>query len=519
MQQDQALLRTRENQELFRRLELIDRRNLLGVAILDRELFVVRANPRFGEIAVGLRSAPEGRDRLEDFVPEVADEIEHLCRTVLDSGQPIREVDLSISRAGRRYEWLLDCYPLRNDRGESHGVYLTTRDSSYARRLEDELRRLEELGSLAGRVRAHISGATSHYEIARRLLHKDGRIRWLLARGAAVRDPAGRFVRLVGTDTGIPDGKRAEQSRREAETLLHAAWSSLDPTMAVLDAEGRILTINTSSHRWGLEHTLSSGLGPGASYLEGWQEAARRGSAEAERALLGIRSVLDGLRRSFDMEYVRPHSSGARWFLLSVTPLLGDRNGAVVVHSDITRHKLVEHELEERIRLESLVSEVAAAFVNLPSGHVDREIERALMRLATALGADTVTLMEIADGGFVMSHGYPATGSRLTRRKMAASRLPWYHAKLRGGDTVALERLPEDLPGAASREKRYASRLRLRSSLTVPVLRNGSPTHAIAVGGFQTRLLWSKEIIARVSFLGELIMRVRGRQQATADRD
>ena len=52
-------------------------------------------------------------------------------------------------------------------------------------------------------------------------------------------------------------------------------------------------------------------------------------------ALNGIQ-VLDGTRHNFRIEYPCHSPREKRWFLMSVTPLLGERGGAVVTHTDIT---------------------------------------------------------------------------------------------------------------------------------------------------------------------------------------
>ncbi|MCK0509436.1 PAS domain-containing protein [Aromatoleum anaerobium] len=57
---------------------------------------------------------------------------------------------------------------------------------------------------------AHLEGATPRYERQLRLLHKDGRYRWMLSRGSAVRHANGRAYRIIGLDTDITAIKRVE---------------------------------------------------------------------------------------------------------------------------------------------------------------------------------------------------------------------------------------------------------------------------------------------------------------------
>jgi two-component system, sensor histidine kinase and response regulator len=66
-------------------------------------------------------------------------------------------------------------------------------------------------------IRTYLSGETREFEIEFRSRHKDGSDRWRLARGMAVRDPAGRPIRLIGSSVDITDLKRAEEALRASE--------------------------------------------------------------------------------------------------------------------------------------------------------------------------------------------------------------------------------------------------------------------------------------------------------------
>ena len=67
---------------------------------------------------------------------------------------------------------------------------------------------------------AHLEGLTPQYEVAHRMVHKDGSVRWFLARGTALRDADGKPYRVVGTDTDITDRRRAEKALQEAHDEL-----------------------------------------------------------------------------------------------------------------------------------------------------------------------------------------------------------------------------------------------------------------------------------------------------------
>jgi diguanylate cyclase (GGDEF)-like protein/PAS domain S-box-containing protein len=68
----------------------------------------------------------------------------------------------------------------------------------------DDIARVRD--SLAG----HLGAASAHYESEHRLLHRNGTYRWMLCRGAAVRNPEGVVTRLAGSLTDITDAKVAD---------------------------------------------------------------------------------------------------------------------------------------------------------------------------------------------------------------------------------------------------------------------------------------------------------------------
>jgi PAS domain S-box-containing protein len=74
---------------------------------------------------------------------------------------------------------------------------------------------------------AHLEGLTPHYDTAHRMVHKDGSIRWFLARGTAMRDKNGKPYRVVGTDTDITERKHAEKQRENLQKQLEEALTKI----------------------------------------------------------------------------------------------------------------------------------------------------------------------------------------------------------------------------------------------------------------------------------------------------
>jgi len=94
----------------------------------------------------------------------------------------------------------------------------------------DNWRRLvhaDDAASARERAQAHIRGEAPSFELEYRMLHRDGSIRWFLARGLVTRDEHGTAVSIAGTHIDITDRKGSEQALHRAEELNRqiTAWS------------------------------------------------------------------------------------------------------------------------------------------------------------------------------------------------------------------------------------------------------------------------------------------------------
>jgi PAS domain S-box-containing protein len=65
----------------------------------------------------------------------------------------------------------------------------------------------------------HLEGRSPRFEVEHRMLHRDGSTRWFLTRGTAMRDAAGRAVRMTGTGTDVTDRKQLEMRLVRTERL------------------------------------------------------------------------------------------------------------------------------------------------------------------------------------------------------------------------------------------------------------------------------------------------------------
>ncbi len=146
---------------------------------------------------------------------------------------------------------------------------------------------------------------------------------------------------------------RSETAQRQAAEFQVAIFNALPTHVALIDPGGRVLAVNEAWRRFAAANGLPhAGAGLGSNYLETTDRAARDGSVEARAAAQGIRQVLAGELKEFTLEYPCHSPAEKRWFQLMATPLHESRrDGAVVMHIEVTQRKRAEEQIREQAAL------------------------------------------------------------------------------------------------------------------------------------------------------------------------
>ena len=72
------------------------------------------------------------------------------------------------------------------------------------------------------------------------MLHRDGSVRWFLARGSVVRGADGTAVSMAGTDTDITERRRGEEALRQAEEMNRRIVESTGDCVKILGLDGQL---------------------------------------------------------------------------------------------------------------------------------------------------------------------------------------------------------------------------------------------------------------------------------------
>ena len=172
---------------------------------------------------------------------------------------------------------------------------------------------------------------------------------------------------------------------------------------------------------------------------------------------------------------------------------------------------------EERLRFETLLSQLSTRFLNLPPGEVDREIARGLQALAEFLEVDRITMFGFSDDRthFRATHSWTVSGCGAPPALVAFDQLPWATEKMLGGEIFLFSQV-SDLPDEAARDKAYLRKRCLKSVMSIPLAVAGSITGAVSFASLREERPWPDSLVQRLRLVWEIFSNALARKQADA---
>jgi PAS domain S-box-containing protein len=224
-------------------------------------------------------------------------------------------------------------------------------DHEMPSRIEDWFERIhpEDRERAHEALHAYFEGRASIYESEFRVRHRDGSYRWVLSRGAALRDDEGRPYRVAGSHEDINARKRAEEGLRDSEERYRAVIGAMKEGIILLDSAGEILACNASVERI-LELSADQIIGRSARDPR-WLALHEDGTpfpADEFPAIVTLRT--GNPCRDVVMGVHKPDDTLA-WISIDSQPLFRQKESTpyavMASFSDITGRKRLEQELGE----------------------------------------------------------------------------------------------------------------------------------------------------------------------------
>jgi formate hydrogenlyase transcriptional activator len=164
--------------------------------------------------------------------------------------------------------------------------------------------------------------------------------------------------------------------------------------------------------------------------------------------------------------------------------------------------------LEERLKFETLLANLSAHFVNLPTDRLESEVDDAQRRICEHLDLDRSTLWQICEGEpvvLLLTHIHQPSEIPLPPPQMnAGDFFPWTVQKVLNKETVIISKMT-DLPPAAGRDRESFRMYGARSSVLVPLSVGEKPVFGL-LGFASTReeRIWPETVVRGFKLIAQV---------------
>ncbi len=177
-----------------------------------------------------------------------------------------------------------------------------------------------------------------------------------------------------------------------------------------------------------------------------------------------------------------------------------------------------EKALLERLRFETLLAEISARFVSLPTDRIDNEIEDIQRRMCEILDLDRSTLWQTSavdsEARLLLAHRYQVSGPPVPIGLDATDLFPWTVQKVLSGESLAFSDI-DDLPPEAARDRDTWRQYGAKSSLVVPLLAGGGTVlGALSFAQVREERNWPETVIKHLQLIAQVFADALSRKRA-----
>jgi len=176
--------------------------------------------------------------------------------------------------------------------------------------------------------------------------------------------------------------------------------------------------------------------------------------------------------------------------------------------------------LEERLRFESMLSDLSSGFVNIEPEKVDQQIENAQRMVCDCLGLDLAALWQLSPeepGVLRMTHLHrPMGGPPIPEDFDARDYNPWTLGRVLAGGIVSLTSV-DDAPVEAVTDRKTWEYFGLRSVFCFPLTTGGESVFgALSFHALEEKNSWPDELVQRLHLVSQVFANALKRKRTDA---
>jgi hypothetical protein len=188
------------------------------------------------------------------------------------------------------------------------------------------------------------------------------------------------------------------------------------------------------------------------------------------------------------------------------------------MQAEMTERKGTGQALEERLKVEVLLTEISAHFVNLPADQIDSEIEEAQRRICEFIDIDRSSLWQVLDrapGTLLLTHLHQPPGSLSPPERMnGGDFFPWTAQKILGGETVTISKMT-DLPPEAGHDRESFGLYGGKSGVYVPLSVGEGPVFGLLTFALiREERSWPETVVKGFKLIAQVFANALARKQA-----
>ncbi len=371
-----------------------------------------------------------------------------------------------------------------------------------------------------------------------RVYRKDRSIVWISINARAVRDIEGVLRYYEGNVQDITTRKQAEIEREQAIDALRRSENRYRSLVENLPVHVFVKDLNSVYMSCNSHYAHSLSIEPEAIVGKTDYDFYPPGLAEKYRAD-DQRVISTG--QTLDIEETFTQVEEEQYVRTIKTPYKdagGDVKGILGIFWDVTERKRAvdalrhnqEHledlvaertrTLDERLKLETLLAELASAFVHVSESTLAEEVGHWLQRTSEWFHLDRCRLFELNDEMTEARsvYGFAADGAVLSPAQVTCDQMPYIFEQTVEKKPVAFSGL-DSLPPEAELEREYFEVENIVAGLIVP-LQVGAMTLAATrlkghpLASVPTENAWSGDIIQQLRLIGEILANALLRERA-----